>query len=505
MDTMKKILTTMLLFMFTVTIWAYDAYVNGIYYEFVKDMAWVTCGNRQYAGNIKIPETVTYNGATYKVTKISQQAFRYCEKLNTVTISNSVVDIESEAFYECTGLSTVTLGKSLTNIGGSAFEGCTRLQTIAIPNSVKSIGGNAFNGCKGLIAVKINDLLAWCSISFNSNPLTYAHHLYLNGKEIRHLEITDTITSIKEGTFEGCLGLVSVKFSDSVVSIGDNAFSGCEGLTSLTLPSSITSIGNRAFSGCKGLTSLTLPISITSIGDCAFSGCTNLKTITLPYFLKDIGGFAFSGCKNINTVTCYAKDVPKLSPFYDAFEKCYLEYATLKVLASTINLYKKADIWSSFGTITNAEIVPEEIRNIEIKDSLAEVECKLQQEKYAVEKAKEDSLKHIERDKEILANKEQKNFNFNVSNPLKAGYDINLSIDNDVLSVGVANVLPSKYQLVNGYLISDEGDNCITLFYDYIGQVTDAYFIKNAHSESNSEKYRFSAKAIKKLNKIYHK
>lgn len=47
----------------------------------------------------------------------------------------------------------------------------------------------------------------------------------------------------------------------------------------MTIPNSVTSIGDSAFHGCIGLASVTIPNSVKSIGDSAFSGCRELKTI----------------------------------------------------------------------------------------------------------------------------------------------------------------------------------------------------------------------------------
>ena len=121
-----------------------------------------------------------------------------------------------------------------------------------------SIGKGAFNNCKGLTSVHISDLTAWCNISFSdasSNPLYYAHHLYLNGKEVTNLIIPDGMTSIRDYAFYWCSGLTSIAIPNSVTSIGDEAFSWCVGLTSIAIPNSVTSIGKYAFYDCSGLTS----------------------------------------------------------------------------------------------------------------------------------------------------------------------------------------------------------------------------------------------------------
>lgn len=44
----------------------------------------------EYSGNVVIPESVTYNGATYPVTSIGDGAFAGCSGLTDVTIPNSV-------------------------------------------------------------------------------------------------------------------------------------------------------------------------------------------------------------------------------------------------------------------------------------------------------------------------------------------------------------------------------------------------------------------------------
>ena len=87
---------------------AYDAEIDGIYYNFSGTKATVTYkfsgtnSNRgAYSGSVTIPETVTYGGNTYNVTSIGEHAFYYCDGLTSVSIPNSVNSIGEYAFDYC--------------------------------------------------------------------------------------------------------------------------------------------------------------------------------------------------------------------------------------------------------------------------------------------------------------------------------------------------------------------------------------------------------------------
>ena len=216
------------------TAFAHDAEIDGIYYNlktsFIPPMSFnytatVTyCGDysNEYSGSVVIPSSVTYNGTTYSVTSIGDEAFSRCSSLTSVTIPNSV-----------------------TSIGKNAFQYCYFLTSITIPNSVTSIGELAFYGCESATSVTIGN----------------------------------SVTSIGWATFYGCSSLTSVTIPNSVTSIGVQAFEGCSSLTSITIPNSVASIGGYAFYGCDSLTSITIPNSVTSIGYQAFYGCDKLVDV----------------------------------------------------------------------------------------------------------------------------------------------------------------------------------------------------------------------------------
>lgn len=226
---------------------------------------------------------------------------------------------------------------------------------MTIGNSVTSIGFEAFEYCSGLTSVHITDLDAWCNIRFwpispdKSNPLSYAHHLYLNGEEIKNLVIPNSVTTIEDYLFSGCTGLTSVTIPNSVTSIESSAFSSCTGLNSVTIGNSVTAIRSSAFLGCTNLTTLTIPNSVEYIAESAFYGCTGLTSVIIGNSVTKIDNRVFYNCSKLEEVYCFAEKVP--STWADAFEKSYPEYATLYVPAASLNDYKNTVPWSQFGTI----------------------------------------------------------------------------------------------------------------------------------------------------------
>jgi hypothetical protein len=378
---MKKQLLLLVMMLLPMMAMADAVEIDGIYYNLITKgkIAEVTSNPNKYSGSVAIPEKVQHEGTEYSVTSIGNNAFYDCKNLTSITIPNSVTSIGVNAFRRCSGLTSVTIG-----------------------NSVTSIGDYAFDNCNSLTSVYISDLETWCKISFakaSSNPLCCAHHLFLNGEEIKDLEIPNNVTSINNSAFFGCSGLTSITIPNSVTSIGERAFENCSGLTSVTIGNSVTSVGEYAFYGCSSLTSITIPNSVTSIkqstfGSCsslasitipnsvtsieyyAFSGCTGLTSITIPNSVTNIGGYAFQYCSGLTSITigggvktigsyafancpeladvfCYAENAPSTST--NAFEGSYVDYATLHVPDASIDLYKAAEPWKNFKEIVGLD------------------------------------------------------------------------------------------------------------------------------------------------------
>ncbi|MBR2742863.1 MAG: leucine-rich repeat protein [Clostridia bacterium] len=231
-------------------------------------------------------------------------------------------------------------GIEVTDIGRNAFNYCTGLESVTIPSTVTRMAYGAFQSCNALASVNISDIEAWCNISFvtfDANPLYFAHHLYLNGKEVTRLVIPEGVTSIGVRAFQNCDGLTSVTIPSSMTSIGNNAFYNCSALTSInvdadntaytsvdgvlftkdkktlvmypagksgayTVPSGVTSIRDNAFACCRGLTSVIIPEGVARVGSSAFENCSGLTSVSIPSSVTNIEGTPFYKCEALKSI-----------------------------------------------------------------------------------------------------------------------------------------------------------------------------------------------------------
>ncbi len=338
--------------------------IDGIYYNLISKIKQAEVTKKPsgyYSGTITIPETVEYNDVTYSVTSIGDRAFYGCGSLTSIEIPNSVTNIGDYAFSGCSGLTSVTIPNSVTSIGNDAFRGCSGLTSVEIPNSVTSIGDYAFSGCSGLTSVTIPnsvtsigvyafwDCTGLTSITIPNSVTSIGGYAFYKCSGLTSIEIPNSVTSIGESAFQYCGGLTSVTIPNSVTSIGSAAFSYCSGLTSIEIPNSVTSIGTYAFEDCSGLTSIEIPNSVTSIEDGAFSNCDDLTSVTIGNGIQFIGTTAFANCAELTDVYCYAESVPTTES--DAFDGSLIEYVTLHVPSSSVNLYRTTAPWSGFKEV----------------------------------------------------------------------------------------------------------------------------------------------------------
>ena len=144
-------------------------------------------------------------------------------------------------------------------------------------------------------------------------------------KNIKTVQIPDTVTEIESEVFKNCSHLKEINMSSNITAIGESAFSGCTAIKKVEIPYSVVTVGNYAFSGCTSLKKAVIPYSVESIGEGVFSGCSSLVSLvyqaqepelpksfcencislsyfTFPTHITEIGESAFKGCKSLQAV-----------------------------------------------------------------------------------------------------------------------------------------------------------------------------------------------------------
>ena len=228
-------------------------------------------------GEVVIPCSAEYEGKTYPVREIADNAFYSFYHLTKVTIPHSIIKIGESAFQNCR-LKEIVIPESVITIGRGSFICCHGLTKVVIPDSITEIPDLLFSDCSGLLEVVIPN-------SVNR----IGSRAFYGCKKLTIVNIPDSTKTIGESAFEGCVSLVKVSTGNSVKEIGDSAFLGCNQITSPINLNSIEKIGNKAFFLCSSIINIHVGDSLVEIGDRAFYGCRCIKEIVLPDSIKSIG------------------------------------------------------------------------------------------------------------------------------------------------------------------------------------------------------------------------
>ena len=285
--------------------------IDGLYYDL--DMSTRTAtvtyekyGTGNYASlpaNVKIPESVEYNGVSFSVTKVANEAFANCQSLESISIPGSVVQIGETynggnygadlPFFNCRALKSVRFedGKQGLVLGASYGS----------PGSKYNRG--LFSYCP-LEEVYIGRNISYQDLSystFENAPENYGYSAFYNQPKLTKVTISPTVTEIPAYLFYKCSALNNVSIQGQLVEIPMYSFADCN-ISALTLPNSVKHISEYAFNSNTAMTSAVLGDNVKSIGNNAFSGCSNLTNLDLGNSLVTIGGNAFKSMgSNANT------------------------------------------------------------------------------------------------------------------------------------------------------------------------------------------------------------
>ena len=292
------------------------------------------------SSELTIPAKAKFDGKTYSVTAIGEEAFSECNNLTSVTFPNTIKVIGEDAFYDCNNLTSAVLPKSIKTISDFAFDYCYKLENIGSLNTVEKVGKYCFYGTQ-LERVTIPATLAEIGEgAFSGTPKlqeivveagnpTYDSRGKCNAiieKETNTLHtacvntvIPNDVTIIGPSAYYS-VPIESIEIPSCITTIEREAFYECENLKSIVIPDNVTKLGEAAFCSCKSLQSVTLSKNIEAIEPGTFYECTNLKTVNFPEGTKvksiNEGAFVFSGIESINLPTSLTKIGDRA--FYDS-------------------------------------------------------------------------------------------------------------------------------------------------------------------------------------------
>ena len=253
---------------------------SSIYNLYVDDISKWCCvtiddsnsGPMAYSKHLYVNGSEVINQLTIPegVEKIGKYAFEKC-KIKMVDIPTTMNRIEEDAFKECDSLKIVNIkdieawckmnfsnaeanpltyarhlfcsGEEITNlilanrriniINKYAFNNCESLTSITIKGlAPQYFYGDAFKGCVNLKTVNVDSIGSWCAATFAnvySNPLIYAHHLYMNNEEVTKVIIPSGYTKIGAFALYSCENIKTIYIPASVENIGESAFHSIKG------------------------------------------------------------------------------------------------------------------------------------------------------------------------------------------------------------------------------------------------------------------------------------
>ncbi len=324
---------------------AVDFEQDGISYAVISEdelTAEVVYNNGAYVGDVTIPARVTFDGKTYTVTSIHNQAFFKCTDLYSVSIPATVTDLGQYTFSGCTNLQTVELPAGLTFIPNGTFYGCTSLQSVELPETVESLGDYSFSNCSSLSNINMPvGIQALGKSALMATALT-------------EFTVPQGVTELAPYVLALTTKLETVTIGEGVTSIGECALQGNLAIKTVQLPASLKNIDASAFAQCLALEEITVPDGVEALPAKCFYNDMALRKIVIGSGVTTLGEDCFARYKD-------TKDTPRLTDVYlkaetivsggDSFLDEACSGATLHVPEALVQAYKSQADWARFGNI----------------------------------------------------------------------------------------------------------------------------------------------------------
>lgn len=289
-----------------------NAFENCSIRRIVLPLSLIKIGRRAFADNSNLIEVLFNEG----LTEIASYAFSGCSSLKIIKLPSLLTKLGDNnysgggAFSGCITLNSIEIPKGVTKIPRKTFAGCVNLLSITLPETIRTIDHDAFENCVSLQKVITTDIMSWCYLIKLSNPLEYAHHLYIGKKEIVNLDIPDKIDNISSHTFEKCTGIKKVCFPDGNVDVGKDAFKGCVGIKEVTVNSNNVGEILNAFIDCDNIEVIT----IKHFNPNYCIGLKGFKKLKAVYSIDDNGEKTMIDIDSI--ISTKAREMKLMSMYY---------------------------------------------------------------------------------------------------------------------------------------------------------------------------------------------
>ncbi len=264
--------------------------------------------------------------------KVSDNAFRDCKELQSVTFNGSTETIAEKAFSGCVKLCSINIPESVSFIGKKAFEGCKALSEFTVPRKLRELSADMLPPEVSVVyynaeVCTFTDLEAQI-YNYGGQTLGYISPFVSAGvdrviigdtvkripdyfmykfENVNKLTLPDSVTDIGKAAFRYS-SLSSITFSKNLISIEDEAFYGTGVVPwGNTFPNSLRMIGKEAFRGCGRITEITVPDSVVLIKEFAFAGCDSLKTVKMSANVSHLPNSVFSLCSDLESFLWDAK------------------------------------------------------------------------------------------------------------------------------------------------------------------------------------------------------
>ena len=267
------------LFVFVLAFSASAVEVDGIYYTVSGSgdnaYAEVSAENRANCKleNVVIPDTITVNGTTYKVTTIASSAWGN-------NYSSYTDNTKTNQFIK-----TLTIGANVNSIGSHAFRCLPYLETVVFDNHSATSAISMSNA-----EFMYNDLLTSVTFTENSKVSQIGGNCFAYCDSLETLSLlSSSLTSLGSNSLKNCKALTTLDFSKTSLTTLRGIWD-TTSLTKIILPSTLKTIYGNGIQN-TALKTLVLPHGIESLAKDALANNYSLYMLIMPKVSNDAAGF----------------------------------------------------------------------------------------------------------------------------------------------------------------------------------------------------------------------